>query len=263
MYRLDLGGVFLIVISHKRPQNVAPVSALTGPATWLVAPGQERDYAAAVAAAGGELRLGRLGVTQNRNAALELAFSQKLPCAMLADDLRGWYRAVRYDDNDGDGRSKGKPRYGKEPITIKQTYAMLWDGLEATGARLAGAAPTDNAFFTNFEQPIRTAHFIIGNVLLIRPCPLRFDEHLRDKDDYDYTLQHLARYGVVARHDQVLADFRVGKGAGGIVDARTEQLAIETVAYLQAKWGTRIMRTHPRRKHEVLLCWPRMQTVAL
>jgi hypothetical protein len=113
-------------------------------------------------------------------------------------------------------------------------------------------SPTANTYF--YRQAVSTHLFVVGDMILVSPTSLRFDEQLLLKEDYDYTCQHLNAYGAVARVNGVMAEFRHRSNPGGAVAYRSEALEAESIAYLRGKWGDWI-RPNPRRPGEVLLKW--------
>jgi hypothetical protein len=127
---------------------------------------------------------------------------------------------------------------------------MLRLSLRGTPYKLAGVAPTSNPFYGSTTLKLR--HFIVGDLMLAAPNPLRFDPAFALKEDYDYTCQHLARYGGVVRVDWILASFRHRTNKGGAVDVRTPELEQEAIVRLKEKWPDWI-RDNPRRENEVLL----------
>jgi hypothetical protein len=130
----------------------------------------------------------------------------------------------------------------------------LSEASRETGAKLAGAAPTTNLFYFKPENRLSTSSFIVGDFMLIQPCPMRFDEELRLKEDYDYTLKHLARYNVVARCNDLFAYFTHRSNGGGAVEYRTAEREQEAIARLKQAWGARIA-DNPKRPNEVILRW--------
>lgn len=219
------------VISKGRPENVAKMAPfLRGqPVLWLVPEDEVSEYrnAGAVADSDG----GSLCVA--RNMALDRTFAKDLVCVQVSDDLRG-IKAL-----DGD------------PV-----HPFAWAlhememALDETGLVLAGCAPTDNLYFA--KPGVSTRKFIVGDLIMVRPTHLRFDENLRLKEDYDFTLQHWETYGGAARCDFIAPSFTHKTNAGGAVDVRTAEVEKESIAYLKEKWGD-LIRDNPRRPNEVLL----------
>ena len=141
-------------------------------------------------------------------------------------------------------------------LSFEKACSTIYEEMLAIDARLGGVAPTDNPLNFSSRRPVKTSHFIVGDFLVTLPCGVLFDEAFTLKEDYDYTLQHLMRYGVVARCDSILAEFKHRTNIGGAVDVRTSQLEEENIALLKSKWRRYIV-DNPKRPHEVLLRWER------
>lgn len=232
-----MSGLHVAVISARRPHAVGQMTELAGsvPLTWYVGEGEADAYRAA----GAEHIVEAGALCAARNAALDAAGDRD--CVQLSDDLRslGW--------------AHGTSRDAVEPLSLTAALRLLRDSLLGSGAWLAGAMPTANPFYS--AKGVQRQHFIVGDLMYVTGgCPLRFDEALRLKEDYDYTLQHLRRYGQVARVGRLLASFTHRTNAGGAVAYRTADTEQNAIAYLKAKWPASIV-DNPRRPNEVLLKW--------
>jgi hypothetical protein len=226
----------IFIISRARPQNVGPmIQLLQEPLTWVVPPSDHAAYSNA----GASTILTVDGLCAARNVALDHAFYEDYYCVQVSDDLGRLSRA-----------------HGKKRLDLAVPTAIEWlvDALARSHARLGGIAPTDNPYFSR-KLMSRTA-FVVGDLIVVKPTPLRFDEALKLKEDYDYTLQHLRQYGEVLRADFILATFKHYTNKGGAVDARTPQVEQETIAYLLKKWPT-FLKLNPKRENELLLNWPK------
>ena len=89
-------------------------------------------------------------------------------------------------------------------------------------------------------------------MLFIKPNPLRFDTTMTLKEDYDYTLQHLAKYGNVFRYQKYLFEFEHYTNKGGAVQYRSTKEEHKNIRILIGKWGEKI-RLNPKRKNEILI----------
>jgi hypothetical protein len=190
MLRDDLGGIYVAVFSHLRATNVAKMTEQIGDATWFVGEGEGDAYRAA----GAKHVVESGGLCRSRNAAIDAAQAHGATCLQMSDDLTRIQVAVR-----------GEKKVVAENADFWHVVSLIQKGMSQVGAKLGGAAPTNNPFYANVDKPVHPSAFIVGDFLLIeRGCSLRFDETMTLKEDYDYTLQHLMRYGVVARRDDVL-----------------------------------------------------------
>ena len=225
---------FTAIISSRRPDRVPEMQRHAPDCTWFVGNGEANDYrmngAIKVVESG--------GLCESRNAALETAFKQGLPCVQLSDDLKSIKKA--HDKKNIEPYSLNKAC--KEMLHLGKTYK----------AKLVGVAPTANAFYYNPLQPFKQKAFIVGDMIMVFPCDHRFDENLLLKEDYDFTLKHLQKEGKVLRVNFILAEFAHRTNKGGAVSYRTSMLEKTCIAYLKRKWG-KLIRDNPRRPDEILL----------
>lgn len=140
-------------------------------------------------------------------------------------------------------------------VEIPQVIDMMVDYLdENPDVYMTGVAPTPNAFFYNPDEPISHKKFCVGSFLVIRSnTDLRFDPNLTLKEDYDYTLQHIFKYGKIARFNNILASFSHYSNKGGVVGYRNNRREQYNINYLKKKWGTEIIKDNPKRPNEILL----------
>lgn len=234
MLRADLGGAYLSVISSGRPHRVKPMAQLIGPATWYVSDGEFESYL------GNDCQpVESGGLCESRNAALGDAFEVGVPCIQLSDDLK----RIRFAEG-GEGGFK---------VAVERMRCQL---TQSRFFKLAGVAPTDNDFYYDAKKPVSHLGFIVGDMIMVLPTDLRFDENMYLKEDYDYTLQHVTTYGGVVRCNDLLFSFTHRTNSGGAVEHRTADREQEAIGYLKDKWGS-FVRDNPRRENEILLRWPR------
>jgi hypothetical protein len=248
----NLGGqqIYAAIISAGRPHHVKPMEDKVGPVTWHVPYDQEADYRAAGASATDEGS--NINVTFARNIALRKAFQFHLPCLQMDDDLK---RVMRLPG------PHQKGTWTEDPNQILALLDEWCSVVHSSPYLLGGVPPTNNHFFAS--GGIRTNVFCSSPLWLVKPTPLRLDTNLKTKFDYDYTLQHIREYGGVTRVEWLVCDFDFGTMAGGHVGTRNLEGEHQAVRYLQKKWGSKIVRTHPRREGEVILSAPKTERVVL
>ena len=93
-------------------------------------------------------------------------------------------------------------------------------------------------------------------------CALRFDERMTLKEDYDFTAQHLAKHGAVARSNRVWVTALHYKNEGGAVADRNDEKEQFNIALLKYKWPGAIAKHPTRGENEVFFAWSR-RTVEL
>lgn len=174
---------------------------------------------------------------QSRNAALEMAFEKNKICVQLSDDLK----SVTTNKNFGE----------KKRVDLDFAILDLVSVFEKVkGVYLMGVPPTSNDFYA--KNKISKNTFCIGDMLFVKPNSLRFDTALTLKEDYDYTLQHLAKYGNVFRYQKYLFEFEHYTNKGGAVQYRSNAEEQKNIRILMGKWGDKI-KLNPKRKNEILI----------
>lgn len=123
-------------------------------------------------------------------------------------------------------------------------------------AAFGGIATTTNRYF--MRQPWSDKSFIMAHLMVMAPdCDERFDIEMGVKEDYDFTLQHLANRGVALRANAVLGNFRhAEKRGGGCSPYRTLAYEQMMADRLIERWGEHVIR-NKRRPGEVLIKWKR------
>ena len=224
------------VISARRPDNVPLMEERIGAGlVWYVAEGDGPAYEDA--GADSVIEAGPL--CRARNMAIDDAQAQQLPCVQMSDDFR---RVKR----------KQLPSESVVEITAQEAADEIWTQMAGLGARLGGCSPTANPYFAHVD--VKLAGFVVGDFIVVGDTDLRFDESMSLKEDYDYTAQHLARYGLVARCDLVLAEFAHRSNAGGAVAYRTADLERQMIRHLMKKWPGKF-RLNPKRQNEIIMRW--------
>jgi hypothetical protein len=174
---------------------------------------------------------------QSRNAALDMAFKENKICIQLSDDLKKVTTNKNFQE--------------KKQIDVDFAILELVNVFcKVDGVYLMGIPPTSNDFYA--KNKISKNTFCIGDMLFIKPNNLKFDTSLTLKEDYDYTLQHIQKYGNVFRYQKYLFEFEHYKNKGGAVDYRTEQEEQKNIKILFNKWGDKI-KLNPKRKNEILI----------
>lgn len=237
-------GNYITVISKGRPENVPKMEQLVGPATWYVPQGEAMDYVKAGAPSVWEMIVP--GLCHARNSALEDAFHYDLNCVQISDDLKRLERMYQMSGG----------RYLRATATFDEYLQVMQEALTKYSAKFAGIAPTDNDYFFNPQRKVTQDTFIVGDLMMIKPSKPRFDNALKLKEDYDFTMQHIRHYGTVARCNNLLASFSHRSNKGGAVAFRNEEREMEAIKYLKGKWGSWI-KLNPKRPNEVLLRLPR------
>lgn len=225
------------IVSARRAARVRAMMEFVAlaPHVWFVPDGEREAYmkmgAADVVEAGNTL-------CSQRTAALRYAWGKKKICVQLSDDLTKLELACS--------------KTHAVPITVGTAATLIHQAMKAVGCKLGGVAPTSNKFYFNPNQPLNTRAFCVADFLVVEDCDLYFDPNIRIKDDYDYTMQHIQKFGAVARHNGILASFKHYTNEGGVTTYRTPEVELADVAYLKAKWPG-AFRDNPKRPREILM----------
>jgi hypothetical protein len=124
--------------------------------------------------------------------------------------------------------------------TLEKTAIMARDlGTVLFGLNIV----PDRAAYPQYA-PISLKNVILGPVTgIVLPCPLRYDETLSPKEDYDFYLQALNKYRRVLRlndHAYICGHL---DNLGGLQFVRTSTSEREKFEALRRKWGSGIVRS--------------------
>lgn len=231
------GLVHTAIISSGRSANVPAMTDMLKDVyhTWYVGKGEGAAYSDA----GAKRVIESGGLIESRNAALDDAFADGIYCVQLSDDVK----RLEWNDYLDLYKPQGK-------ITIAKAVWRLYESALRNKASLIGIPPTPNGFFAKTSAETYNG-FAIGDAFLCKPTELRFDTNLRLKEDYDFSLQHIAHGDGITRVNTILWSFQHYSNKGGAVSYRTDSLEQETVMYLLRKWSG-ALRLNPRRANELL-----------
>lgn len=191
------------------------------------------------------------GVCGARNAALEDAFSKNLICVQLSDDpmqILWWHREDPQNIS------------AKKRISLATAILRIYAYMLQANLYLGGGMPTARSQYSPWHsRGYSTTNFIVGDVMVIRPCELRFNEKLRLKEDYEYTIQHIKKYGGAVRVCQFMTKFKHHSKIGGCTGYRSGELEKESIQILR--------ELHPgwwkkgRNENEIQLATPKSHMI--
>jgi hypothetical protein len=233
---------FFVCVSAHRPNIVEPTFKVVGTRdiTWLVAKGEGDLYRSAGASTvveGG-------GIVESRNLSLVLAQQASCPLLTMDDELGKVSQPVW---------SNEKGKFVSGFLSFEEAIDRLFEGFDKyPNSHLAGVAPTDNPFFYQRKR-INLKAFIVASFMLIKPSDLLFDKKAELKEDYDFTIQNVLKFGCVTRRDDVLMSFNHKSKSGGVSQWRTTEVQNTVIKYLYLKWKGRYIHLNARRPGEILL----------
>lgn len=113
---------------------------------------------------------------------------------------------------------------------------------EGMGFKVWGLAMASDYKFYRTFAPFSTQGIVAANIIGILKNPLRFDERLRVKEDYDYSMQHIYKYGGVLRTHKYGIDVIHLTNEGGCVGYRTKEVEMDAYKTLLGKWGKKVVK---------------------
>lgn len=135
-------------------------------------------------------------------------------------------------------------------LSIKTLFEKGFEWAEKCGYKLWGVQMCGYTPAMTFK--LNNDKFIIGTAAGIINNPLRFDENMKLKEDYDYTLKHIVTYGGALRMNFVTVEAVHYSNSGGCVDYRTKELEAEACQILLDRYPDRVFR-NVKRENEIII----------
>jgi len=224
----------IYVISSNRDRDLGFSNKQKKDFLFCVGNGQKKSYEKA----GCKTVFETGSLIDSRNFALDHAFELGVICVQVSDDLK---RVVL---------NKNFYECRKEVDLTVCINDMVKKFIKTEGVYLLGTPPTDNHFFS--AKIVSKNTFCIGDMFMCKPNPIRFDNKLTLKEDYDFTLQHIKKFGTCIRYQKYIFSFEHYKNSGGAVEYRDSIEEGKNIRYLIAKWGDKI-KLNPKRNLEILI----------
>ena len=227
---------YIGIVSHLRSSNVEKMQNLVGKdVVWYVGKDEKKDYIEA----GAKNVIESGALCHSRNQVME--DSKADYSVQLSDDLKQFEKV-----------SVLGTKKVKTPISLNDLLEEITKQMNKYNLYLGAVSPTNNDFYYSETRPIGFRHFCLGDLHVVKKCDLRFDEKMTLKEDYDYTLQHIQKFGGVCRLNYILPTFIHRVNKGGAVAIRTAEIEQKNIKYLKGKWGG-LIKDNPRRPNEILL----------
>lgn len=127
-----------------------------------------------------------------------------------------------------------------ELLEVLEKYTELCRGF---GFKYWGVMCNQDALSYRQTTPFSTLSYIGGPFqVFIDNNPLRYDERLPLKEDYDMTLQNCNKYRGCLRVNKYHYDCKQSKQKGGCATYRNHDREMEQLRMLQKKWGDKIVK---------------------
>lgn len=127
-----------------------------------------------------------------------------------------------------------------EVYEMLEHYSMLCDEF---GFKFWGIMCNKDAMSYMQTTPFGTISYIGGPFqCFLKGNPLRYDERLPLKEDYDMTLQNCNKYRGCLRVNKYHYDCKQSKQKGGCATYRNYDREVQQLKALQKKWGEKIVK---------------------
>eukprot|EP00927_Polykrikos_kofoidii_P073440 TRINITY_DN69482_c0_g1_i1.p1 TRINITY_DN69482_c0_g1~~TRINITY_DN69482_c0_g1_i1.p1 ORF type:complete len:575 (+),score=102.89 TRINITY_DN69482_c0_g1_i1:85-1809(+) len=254
------------VVSARRTQteegltDIARVQALFEVAgvvpTWYVDAESLQDYKklGLVCKVGGKL-------TPARNMCLKDAEAEGKACCQCSDDITSWNyhdgpMAKNRTDDAVNAAFAAATCHTLSPVAAARFMLAKLRGSKDMTPKLAGVFPLGSCARGFGGPPEKHRNFILGDFFVADRSPVRFDENMNLKEDYDFTCQHIKRHGSVLRLERMTVQAKHQTNAGGACSERDKKGVAEqrNISILQEKWPG-VFHMNWKRPNEVLMRW--------
>ena len=168
---------------------------------------------------------------------------------ILDEEFKKGYDVVLIIDDDMQGiyHFEGDKEYCYNKILITsdefmdflEKYSLMCEEL---GFKFWGLNCNADALSYRQYSPFSTVSYIGGPFQCFLNNPLRYDENLPLKEDYDMTLQHCNKYRGCLRINKYYYNCKQSKQAGGCATYRNYDRERQQLEALQKKWGKDIVK---------------------
>lgn len=183
------------------------------------------------------------GITATRNFILNNC--DKKYIVQCDDDVLGFFRLTVHDSNK-------YVELDKELLTevIHNAFVMTED----MGTKLFGFQLSRDKKFYREYSPFSLSSVLVANFfgIINDDSDLRFDERIKLKEDYDFSLMALMKYRKVLRLNMYAFYCKHQTNKGGCVDYRTYDLEKRSIEILKKKWGRSIIRDNKKKDYEIV-----------
>ena len=180
-----------------------------------------------------------------RNYILDTEFASGADAVcIMDDDMKGIFRWTR------NGTFGYERRYVDDETLHEMVEAYSELCLE-WGYRFWGLNPgMTDAMSYRQTAPFNTIKYIGGPFQVHLRNPIRYDERLNLKEDYDMTMQHLRRYRGALRLNFYGYDCKQAEQTGGCAQHRNTEEERRQFELLQRKWGANIFIKDKKSRRE-------------
>lgn len=175
-----------------------------------------------------------------RNYILDTEFTRGVEAVcIIDDDMQGVCRYVPKE------ASRGIFGYERRVLTEPELYDFIEKGsilCNEWGYKFWGVNCLMDPMAYRQYNPFNTTKYIGGPFQVHLENPIRYDERLPLKEDYDMTLQHLAKYRGALRFNMFHYLCKQSEQTGGCAAYRNIKKEMQQFNALQSKWGSKIIK---------------------
>ncbi|MGG1571612.1 hypothetical protein [Fictibacillus sp. NRS-1165] len=146
------------------------------------------------------------------------------------------------DDYDEIGYIEGRKLYGLDLDGVDRLLENGFQMCRDLGTVMWGLNVTHDKQFYREYSPFSMLSVCLGPFQAFCNNPLRYDERVYLKEDYDMSLQVLQKYHKILRFNKYYYKVNHFNKAGGVVSYRTKQKEIEQLEIMQKKWGNKVVK---------------------
>lgn len=178
-----------------------------------------------------------------QNHILDTSFEDGADAVLIVDDdMKGIYHFIV---NEQGGTEKVKLPT-EEVLPWLEKYSILCDEF---GFKLWGLNVNPDPLNYRHYSPFSTIGFIGGPFQCHLKNPLRNDERLPLKEDYDLSLQHCNMYRGVLKLNAFHYDVKQSEQSGGCASIRNHDKEMQQLEALIKKWGNQIVKVDNGVRH--------------
>lgn len=179
------------------------------------------------------------GITPTRNFILDYCEEHGIGWNLQVDD-----DALYWSYFEGGVGTPGIPLPDDRKLGLLVNYFTM---CEEMGTNLFGFNVSGDKKFYREYSPFSLLSVVVGNLMGIVVDDQRFDERLKVKEDYDFSLQSLYRHRRIIRSNKYVWRVEHHDTEGGCKSYRTLQVEKDAIEVLRKKWGKGIVRPHFRK----------------
>lgn len=179
-------------------------------------------------------------IARVRNYILDTEFANGADCVAIMDDDMDYIGRFVSEDS-----RFGVYGYRKVLLSEEQLVDFIVKGAllcDEWGFKHFGVNCVCDPKAYRQHTPFNTTKYIGSPFSCHLNNPIRYDESIPLKEDYDITLQHQLRYGGALRFNMFFYHCKQSEQDGGCADMRSLDMEREQFALLQKKWGTAIVK---------------------